>query len=47
MKNLTIDEFYEELEKSNTTIRELVEDNFDMVVDSRQFLLRFDIIKYT
>ncbi len=31
MKNLTIDEFYEELEKSNTTIRELVENNFDMV----------------
>lgn len=39
MKNLTIDEFYEELEKSNTTIRELVEDNFDMVIDSQQSLL--------
>lgn len=31
MKNLTIDEFYEELEKSNTNIRDLVVENLDMV----------------
>lgn len=31
MVNLTIDEFYEELEKSNTTIRDLVVENLDLV----------------
>ena len=31
MKNLTIDEFYKELEKSNTTIRGLVVENLDLV----------------
>lgn len=31
MENLTIDEFYKELEKSNTTIRDLVNDNFEMI----------------